>query len=183
VAGNVTALSCPITDQAVAERLRAGGPWVKAVLRTLLPRPWVATLPQERRLVVIDARSIQAPGATGTAERWHSSMDVVSLEFLEGSIPEVHTGETLQHFALGPGDVAITDRGYAPPLGMWDAIDRGAALIVRLHPCSVVLCDTAGPPLQLGDALQRQRADTIRTLPVVLRSASGDGERRGWVHA
>jgi len=66
VAGNVTALSCPITDQAVAERLRACGPWVKAVLRKLLPRPCVAALPQGLRFVVIDASSIQAPGATGT---------------------------------------------------------------------------------------------------------------------
>jgi len=79
-------------------------------------------------------------------------MDLVALEFLAVSITDVHTGETLKNFALGPGDVAITDRGYAPPLGMGYAIDRGAALIVRLNPFSVVLCDTAGPSLQLGDA-------------------------------
>jgi len=183
VAGNMTALYCPITDQAVAERLRACGPWVKAVLRKLLPRPCVGALPQGLRFVVIDASSLQAPGATGTDYRLHISMDLVSLEFLEVSITDVHTGETLKNFALGPGDVAITDRGYAHPLGMWYAIDRGAALIVRLNPFSVVLGDAAGHPLQLGDALKRQRADTIRTLPVVIRSASGDAEIRGWVHA
>src|SRR5215831_4444793 len=36
VAGTLTALYEPITDQAVAERLRACGPWMKAVLRKML---------------------------------------------------------------------------------------------------------------------------------------------------
>ena len=37
VAGTFTALYESITDQAVAERLRACGPWVKALLRRMLP--------------------------------------------------------------------------------------------------------------------------------------------------
>ena len=37
VAGIFTALYESITDQAVAERLRACGPWVKAMLRRMLP--------------------------------------------------------------------------------------------------------------------------------------------------
>src|SRR6478736_10410231 len=66
VAGILTALYEPITDQAVAERLRACGPWVKALLGGMLPMPAVHTLPPGLRFVVIDASSIQAPGATGT---------------------------------------------------------------------------------------------------------------------
>src|SRR5215813_14919558 len=37
VAGTLTALYEAITDQAVAERLRARGPWVKALRRRVLP--------------------------------------------------------------------------------------------------------------------------------------------------
>src|SRR5712691_11056471 len=37
VAGTLTALYESITDQAVAARLRAGGPWVHAVRRRMLP--------------------------------------------------------------------------------------------------------------------------------------------------
>ena len=66
VAGTFTALYESITDQSVAERLRACGPWVKALLRQMLPMSAVATLPQELRFLVIDASCIQAPGATGT---------------------------------------------------------------------------------------------------------------------
>src|SRR5262244_777629 len=99
VAGTLTALYEPITDQAVAERLRACGPWVQAMLRRMLPLSAVDTLPQGRRFVVIDASSIQGPGATGTDHRLHIAMDLLSLQFIEILVTDVHTGETLKHFA------------------------------------------------------------------------------------
>ena len=63
------------------------------------------------------------------------------------------------------------------------AVKQGAELIVRLNPCSVVLGDAAGAPLELCAALQRQHTETIRTLGVTLRSTGGQHEVRGWVHA
>ena len=45
VAGTFTALYESITDQSVAERLRACGPWVQALLRRMLPLSSVGTLP------------------------------------------------------------------------------------------------------------------------------------------
>src|SRR5919198_6506854 len=130
-----------MTDQAVAERLRACGPWVQAMLRRMLPLSTVDTLPPGRRFVVIDASSIQAPGATGTDYRLHIAMDLVSLQFLEVLVSDVHTGETLKHFTFAPGDIALVDRGYAQCPGMHAAIQQGAALIVRLNSFSVVVGD------------------------------------------
>ena len=43
--------------------------------------------------------------------------------------------------------------------------------------------DPAGQPLELGATLKRQHANTLRTLEVVIHSASGVDEVRGWVHA
>jgi hypothetical protein len=45
MAGTFTALYEAITDQAVAERLRACGPWVQAMLRRMLSLSPVDTLP------------------------------------------------------------------------------------------------------------------------------------------
>ena len=111
VAGTFTALYESMTDQSVAERLRACGPWVQAMLRQMVPMAAVEPLPSGRRFVVIDASSIQAPGATGTDHRLHLAMDLVSLQFLEVVVSDVHTGETLKHFTFAPGDVAVADRG------------------------------------------------------------------------
>lgn len=183
VAGTFTALSESITDQSVAERLRACGPWVKALLRQMLALSAETPLPQGLRFVVIDASTVQAPGAKGTDHRLHIAMDLVSLEFLEVLVSDVHTGETLTHFTLGPGDVAVTDRGYAQARGMHEAVQRGAALLVRLHPFSVVLSHAQGQPLSLVEALKRQKTETIRTLEVVVESADGEAKVQGWVHA
>jgi hypothetical protein len=111
VAGTLTALYASITAQAGAERLRACGPWVHARLRRMLPLSLVDTLPTGFRLVVIDGSSLQAPGATGTDHRLHSAMALVSLQCVEVWVSEVHTGETLQHCTVAPGDVAVADRG------------------------------------------------------------------------
>ncbi len=183
VAGNFTLLYERITDQSVADRLRACGPWMQALLRTMLRMPSEVVLPPGLRFVVIDASSIQAPGATGTDYRLHISMDLVSLEFIEILVTDVHTGETLKHFTLRQGDVAVTDRGYAHAQGMHAAVSRGAHLIVRLNPFSVVLHDPMGEPLDLAAALKHQRTETILSVEVVIQSACGQYEVRGWVHA
>ena len=183
VAGTFTVLYESITDQSVAERLRACGPWVQAMLRQMVPMAAVAPLPAGRRFVVLDASSIQAPGAAGTDHRLHLAMDLVSLQFLEVLGSDVHTGETLKHFTFAPGDVAVADRGYAQCQGMHAAVAQGADLIIRLNPFSVVLSDTAGAPVELCVTLKRQQTETLRTLAVTLRAAGGQHEVQGWVHA
>jgi Transposase DDE domain len=183
VAGTFTALHESITDQSVAERLRACGPWVQAMLRRMLPMAAVETLPAGRRFVVIDASTIQAPGATGTDHRLHIAMDLMTLQFVEVLVSDVHTGETLKHFALGAGDVAVADRGYAHAQGMSEAVQQGADLIVRLNPFSVVLFDQEKQPLALCATLKRQKMETLRTLAVVIQSTCGQHTVRGWVHA
>src|SRR2546425_8899642 len=183
VAGTFTALYESITDQSVAERLRACGPWVKAMLRQMLPMVAVESLPTGLRFVVIDASSMQAPGAKGTDHRLHIAMDLLSLQCIEVLVSDVHTGETLTHVTLAPGDGVLADRGYAQCQGLHAAVQQGAALIVRLHPFSVILSDAAGAPLELSAALKRQNMATRRTLVVALRAAGGQHEVRGWVHA
>ena len=183
VAGTFTMLYESITDQSVAERLRACGPWVQALLRRMFPLSAVETLPPERRFVVIDASSMQAPGATGTDHRLHIAMDLRTLQFLEVLVSDVHTGETLKHFTLRAGDVALADRGYAHAQGMGEAVKQGADIIVRLNPFSVVLCDANGQPMLLGKALKRQPLETVRTLPVLIQASGGQSAVQGWVHA
>jgi hypothetical protein len=183
VAGTFTVLSESITDQAVAERLRAWGPWVQAMLRQMLPLSPVDPLPPGLRFVVIDASSMQAPGATGTDHRRHIALDLLSLPFVEVLVTDVHTGETRKPCTLRRGDVAVADRGYAHCQGMSEAVKQGADLIVRLNPFSVVLCDAAGAPWERCAAWQRQQTDTIRPLAVELRSAGGQHAVRGGVHA
>jgi len=133
--------------------------------------------------VVIDASSMQAPGAPGTDHRLPIALDLRTVQFVEVLISDVHTGETLKHCPLSAGAGAVADRGYAHAQGMREAVKQGAARIVRLTPFSVVLCDPAEQPLALAAALKRQHTETIRTLEVVGQSTCGQHTVRGWVHA
>src|SRR2546422_6654732 len=98
VAGTFTALYESLTDQSVAERLRACGPWVKAMLRRMIPLAAVESLPTGRRFVVIDASSIPAPGAKGTDHRLHLAMDLLSLPFFAVFVSDSLICAKLTHF-------------------------------------------------------------------------------------
>ena len=132
VAGNLTLLDERITDSSVMTRLKACEPWVKALLPQLLPPlPLLPLLPAGYRLSVIDGSSIEAPGADGTDYRLHLRLDLVSLTFLELVVTDVHTAESLRHFSLSAGDIALVDRGYCQPAALVEAHQQGADWIVR----------------------------------------------------
>ena len=129
VAGNLTLLDERITDSSVMTRLIACEPWVKALLPQLLPP--LPLLPAGYRVSVIDGSSIEAPGADGTDYRLHLRLDLLSLTFLELVVTDVHTAESLRHFTLGTGDIALVDRGYCQPAALVETHQQGADWIVR----------------------------------------------------
>jgi hypothetical protein len=112
-AADFTLLYETMTDSSIAERLAACRPWVQAVLAQMLHTKAVATLPALGRLLVIDGSHGQGPGAQGPQYRLHICMDLVQWQFVSMTVTDQHTGERLVHFPLGPGDIALADRGYA----------------------------------------------------------------------
>jgi hypothetical protein len=183
VAGTFTLLSERLTDEAIAQRLAACRPWVKALLTRMLERPTLAALPTTRRFLVIDGSSIQGPGATGTHYRLHLCLDLVTLELTQLLITDTHTGESLKHWRWAPGDVAVADRGYSHPDAMVQTVQAGADLLVRLNPHSVPLCQHDGTPLDLVAALKHQPQALLRSFPVVIGTPAGATREQGWVHA
>lgn len=71
VAGTMTLLVQQITDSSIAERLTACRPWVKALLPQMLSQRDLASLPNNRRFIVIDARTGQSPGPKRIHYRLH----------------------------------------------------------------------------------------------------------------
>jgi Transposase DDE domain len=183
VAGHFTLWVERITDTSVAERLAACRPWVRALLAQMLPRPDLAVLSAPRRFLVIDASGIQAPGARGTQYRLHLCMEMVTLTFTSITITATRTGESLKHFPLGPGDVAVADRGYCHPEAIVQTVQRGADVLLRLNPHHVPLTQHDGTPLDLVAALRPQAPATICTLPVLIGQASQSDSRVAWVPA
>lgn len=180
VAAHFSLLEEGITDSAVAARLVACRPWVRAVLARMVPPP--TTLPAQRRFLVIDASGLQAPGARGTQYRLHLCMDLVTLTFVSLTGTDKHTGESLRHFPLGPGDVAVADRGYGHPATLVQTVQQGADLLVRLNAHNVPVTQLDGTPVAWRTALSSQLPTSVRTLPVQLAVAGAEPVPL-WVHA
>jgi hypothetical protein len=181
VAGTVTLLGQRLTESAIAERLAACRPWVKALLPKMLASRAQAPLPHGRRFIILDGSTVQAPGATGIQYRLHLGLDLVTLEFTHVQISDATTGESLRHFALGPDDVAVADRGYCHPKTVAETVHAGAQVVVRLNPYNMPLCQPDETPLDVVQALQAQAPGTLRSLPV--RVGPATQRVAGWVHA
>jgi hypothetical protein len=182
-AANFTLLYESITDSAIAERLAACRPWVQAVLTKMLHTNAVATLPAPWRFLVIDGSHVQGPGAQGTQYRLHICMDLVQLQFVSILVTDHHTGESLTHFSLGPGDVALADRGYAYATPIVETFKKQADVILRMSPAHLPVYGRDGQRVDLMQVLCEQPLETHRTIDVSVQAPAGPETVCGYVHA
>ena len=181
VAGTLHLLGSGLTDSSVAERLAACRPWIKALLPKMLATAQVATVPHSWRWIVVDGSTVQGPGAKGIDYRLHIGLDLVSLDVTHLLISDVKTGESLRHFAFGPAQAALADRGYSHPQAVADTVAAGTDVVVRLNPHNMPLYDAEGTPVDVLAVLQPQAPTTVSTVPVWVGPAAQ--RVAGWVHA
>lgn len=181
VAGQFTLLEERLTDTAIHRRLKACGPWVKALLGRLMGEAAQPLLTGKLRFILIDGSTVQGPGATGTQYRLHLALDLVRLEWTYSLVTDEHTGEQLSHYPLQDGDVAIADRGYQQVEEWMAMADRGVALVIRYNPHGVRLYTAEGTPVDLETVL-RETTATDRCLPVQVRNKRREF-LNGYLHA
>jgi Transposase DDE domain len=182
-AADFTLLYESITDSSIAERLAACRPWVQAVLAQMLQTNAVATLPAPWRFLVIDGSHVQGPGAQGTQYRLHICMDLVQLQFVAITVTDQHTGESLGHFPLGPGDIALADRGYAYATPIVETVKKQAEVIVRMSPAHLPVYGSDGQRIEIMPVLRKQPWETHHTIDVCVQAPAKLGEVRGYIHA
>lgn len=183
VAGHVTLLVERLTDTAVAERWTACRSWGQAWLAPMRPRPRLAARSGPHRFLVLDASGIHAPGARSTQDRLPLCMAMVTLTCTSSAITDQRTGERLQPCPLGPGAVAVADRGSGHPETMVHTVPRGADVRLRLNPHHRPLSPCDGTPVDLVAALRPQAPARLCTLPVRVGQAAQPDGRVAWVHA
>ena len=116
----------PLTDEAVRQRLAACPQWVEGLVGKLLPTSAVpARAAGPWQLVLCDGSQISGPGAAGTDYRWHMAYDPVAQQIRELHLTDVHTGESLTRFALGPGTVVLGIATSPKPQRWWRPAPRG----------------------------------------------------------
>ncbi|MTW23176.1 hypothetical protein, partial [Allochromatium palmeri] len=136
-AGSFTLLEERITDTAILQRLRACGPWLKALLKAMLPSTKTALT--ALRLLIVDGSSLQGPGAKGTDYRVHLALDLTHMTVHAVDVTGVDGGESLTRYPWQAGDIGLVDRGYNQPRVILDLFARGVGVIVRLNPTAMPL--------------------------------------------
>jgi hypothetical protein len=96
-----------------------------------------------RNVLLIDAS--EARNLKRKLYRLHYSVDLFSLTVKEFHITGEERGETLENFVkLGPGDIALGDRGYGTIAGMEHVRELGSDFVLRLRGGAFGIYDEAG---------------------------------------
>jgi len=122
-----------LSDVARLKRLRASANWLEYLCSVLWGRmEWPEGLQVRRhRWRIVDATTIQEPGALGLSWRVHYSIRLPSLACDFISITGVRGGETLCRVPIRPGEVILADRGYSHRPGVAWVMSQGGQVIVR----------------------------------------------------
>jgi hypothetical protein len=89
----------------------------------------------------------------------------------------------LANFSLGPGDIALADRGYAHPNRIVETVQQGAHLVLRLNAHNVPVYGLDGVRLDLAELLKGQAVASLQSLPVRVQSADGQQSVLGQLQA
>jgi hypothetical protein len=131
-----------VSSEALFYRLGSCERFLERVLGHLVS--FAVTGPSASRLLIVDATSISGHGSKGTDFRVHVAYEPVRAIPCSVIVEDASVGEHLALHGLGPGTLALGDRGYGTPRNVDSALSSGADLLVRVHQGQMRLFDASG---------------------------------------
>jgi hypothetical protein len=125
-------------------RLRGSEGFLEKVLLGLLSRSARISSCAQKRIRIVDATFLSAPGASTSDFTLHMQYDPstgcpVGLEVADG-----HSGESFRLHKFSPGDLVLGDRAYGKCRGIDSVLQQGADVLVRLYVPNIRLVDAHG---------------------------------------
>lgn len=114
---------------------------------------------QERgagRVLLIDATRLREPGGCGDDWRVHTAYDLQSGRLVEVKVTDQHEGESLRHFALQAGEIAVADNGYGYRREVACARRQQADVVLYITPSTFPVEDQRGKPISILAWLKRK---------------------------
>ena len=166
-----------ISDVALFKRLRKAEPWLRWMTTQMLRESRYGSKlvlwETGERLRVVDATTVQEPGATGTSWKVHYSLTLPTLlcDFFE--VTDARGGETYERLPIERGDIVLGDRGYCHREGVAFVKERGGDVVVRLNSTSFPLMDLDDQPLELLPTLRTLEGHQSKEWSVRFEASSG----------
>jgi Transposase DDE domain len=138
-----------VSDVALMKRLQKAEGWLRGLCRSLLSESGLE-MPDDSHgfnVRAVDGTLVKEPGRSGSQWRIHYSVRIPSLvcdHFELTATKGGGTGESLERFRAGAGDLVLADRGFSKPAGVAALSRQGAAVIVRLNTMSLPLWSQGG---------------------------------------
>lgn len=148
-----------LSNPALTQRLQHTAPWLATIAAALLDIPALGPSATGRRVRLIDASTIAAPGADGTTWRLHLGFDPASGRIERFELTDVHGGERLDRIAPAPGVLDIADAGYGRAGPLRRRLAAGGDVLIRISWRSLRLRDPdRAVPFDLFAALRSMSA-------------------------
>jgi hypothetical protein len=170
-----------ISNIALRNRLRGAADWLGEIVGEILSARLPGSLEGagQRRLRLIDATALSAPGSGKTDWRLHVSCRLGKQPCIEQVVLTDGRGsESLRRFDCGPGDVQVVDRGYAKAGDLDDVMQRDSDFIVRIGWNSVRLCIADGMPFDLFAFLDGIPEDAVAEVSLAVALDRGRTQLR-----
>jgi hypothetical protein len=143
-----------ISDTAWRKRLVKASAWLLWLVGALLAvdASRQGSRLQERgagRVLLIDATRLREPGGCGDDWRLHTAYDLQAGRLVEVKVTDQHEGESLQHFALQAGEIAVADNGYGYRREVAYAHRQQADVVLYITPSTFPVDDQRGQPIAI----------------------------------
>lgn len=155
------------------KRFRKSGPWLKWLAEQVMQRNLAAvddsTSLLGRRIRIVDATTIQPPGALNSGYRLHYSLLYPHNLCCEFLVTTEATGESFSNFSVQPLDLLIADRIYGHPANVAYVVDRQGDVLVRINRLNLPLWDANGQKIDLLARLKGLHRGRVREFPAFVR--------------
>lgn len=170
-----------ISATAWRKRFDNSASWIDWLVRDLLkggPMESAEFIPEKRggRIMLIDATRLKTVGGTGDDVRMHWAYNLLARQTEQVEITDHHNAESLGHFRLRKGDIAVLDAGYPVPTTVEEAYTQGIDIVLRTTESHLRLETEEGQVINLKERIKRQAYGETSRLQAYVKMK--DGTRR-----
>jgi hypothetical protein len=155
-----------ISAVALFKRLRRSEAFLQKlalnVLKQVQQRCEQAPWPGGYRYRIIDATTVNEPGATGSSWRIHYSLRLPDLYCDHFELTSPEQGESFKRWQAGANEVLLADRAYSHREAVGALIDNGVKVVVRLNSRVFPLLKSDRRPFEVLGQLRRLRVGQLK---------------------
>jgi DDE family transposase len=167
-----------LSERAWRKRLEKSQRWIAWLLSELLGvHQTPSWLPEGAgRVLLIDATRWKTPGGTGDDVRLHQSYELRAGRMEQVQVTDRHQAESLAHFQLRRGDLAVMDAGYPVGSSVEMTQQSQSFVLQRTTASHLHLEDEQGHTISLKERVKHLGGNSLKELEGFVRLPSS-GER------